>query len=105
MSFVFFNLSQTALYVERGGSKHRTTGLIFIHCDVEVCANTHHHCCRHIHLGPYIQHSRACKKSYVECDFFFCIVKYFSETCKYLLCLAYLLIVVCMCFVLEIQNP
>jgi hypothetical protein len=83
--------TQTALYLERGGSEYRTTGLIFIHCDVEVCANTHHHCCPHLYLGPGIQHSRACKKYILKLIFSY-IVKYCSETGKSILCHAYLLV-------------
>jgi hypothetical protein len=58
---MYFNLIQTALFMERGGSMYWTGGLILVCCDVEVCKNAHHHCCTHLHLGSGIQHSGACK--------------------------------------------
>jgi hypothetical protein len=64
-----FNLIQTSLYPERDGRSHRTAGLIHVHCDVEVCADTCDHCCPHLPLGYSIQHSRACKKSILKLIF------------------------------------
>lgn len=58
---MYFNLTQTALFMEGGGGTHRTGGLVLVLCDVEVHENAYHHCCSHLHLGSGVQHSRACK--------------------------------------------
>lgn len=63
---MYFNLTQTALFMEGGGGTHRTGWLILLHCDMEVRENTHHHCCSHLHLGSGVQHSRACKTSILK---------------------------------------
>jgi hypothetical protein len=64
-----FNSIQTLLYLERGVRADRAAGLIHVHCDVEVCADTCDHCCPHLPLGYSIQRSRACKKSILKLTF------------------------------------
>jgi len=64
-----FNLIQTSLYLERGVCADRAAGIIHVHCDVEVCADTCDHCYPHLHLGYSIQHSGASKKSILKLTF------------------------------------
>lgn len=78
MTFImYFNLTQTALFMERGGSTRWADGLILVFCDVEVCEITHHHCCTHLHLGSGIQHSGACKTSILNLTSYFMFISYF----------------------------
>jgi hypothetical protein len=74
---IYFNLTQTALFMERGGSTHWAGGHILVCCDVEVCENTHHHCCTHLYLGSGIQHSGACKTSIFNLTSSFIFISHF----------------------------